>query len=49
MNKNREKHRRGVTHYNLYEWRHKGHVYEVKMEVNKRGYESLYWLKKKKE
>lgn len=45
----KRKRRRGVTHYNLYEWKHNGHVYEVKMEVNKRGYESLYWLKKKKE
>ena len=23
----------GVTHYNIYEWRHKGHIYMVKAEV----------------
>ncbi len=44
----KKKKRRGVIQYNVYEWKHKGHVYEVKMEVNKRGFESLYWLKKRR-
>ncbi len=45
----RKKKRRGVICYNVYEWKHKGYVYEVKMEVNKHGFESLYWLKRKRE
>lgn len=42
-----KKKRRGVTHYNVYEWKHKGDVYIVKMEVNKKGFETLYWIRKK--
>lgn len=43
----KNKRRRGVTHYNLYSWVYEGKKYDVKLEVNKKGYESLYWIKRK--
>ena len=42
----KRKKKRGVVRYNLYHWRHKGHLYAVKMEENECGHESLYWIRK---
>ena len=42
----KRKKKRGVLRYNLYHWRHKGRLYAVKMEENKCGHESLYWIRK---
>ena len=43
----KRKKRRGVAYYNLYSWKYMGINYDVKLEVNKKGYESLYWIKRK--